>query len=71
VEIADSSMKIEAEPLPEDLPAMQGGGQCTPERMQADGDLLIALAQVTGWRREDDAIVLIGATPLRFRPATN
>ena len=71
VEIADMAMKIEAAPLPEELPAMQGAGQCTPERMQADGDLLIALAQVTGWRREDDAIVLVGATPLRFRAATN
>jgi hypothetical protein len=71
VEIADMAMKIEAAPLPEELPAMQGAGQCTPERMQADGDLLIALAQVTGWRRDDDVIVLVGATPLRFRSATN
>jgi len=71
VEIGDVSMKIEPGPLPEELPAMQSAGQCTPERMQADGDLLGALAQVTGWRREDDAIVLVGATPLRFRPATN
>lgn len=71
MEIADMAIKIEAGPLPEDLPAVQGAGQCTPERMQADGDLLAALAQVTGWRREDDAIVLVGATPLRFRPATN
>jgi hypothetical protein len=71
VEIADVAIKIEAGPLPEALPAMQGAGQCTPDRIQADGDLLIALAQVTGWRREDDAIVLVGATPLRFRAATN
>ena len=35
VEIADTAMKIEAAPLPEELPAMQGAGQCTPERMQA------------------------------------
>ena len=71
VEITDMAMKIEAAPLPEELPAMQGAGQCTPERVQADGDLVIALVQVTSWRREDDAIVLVGATPLRFRPATN
>ncbi|MDD1721851.1 MAG: META domain-containing protein, partial [Euryarchaeota archaeon] len=71
VEIADMAIKIDAAPLPEELPAMQGAGQCTPERMQADGDLLIALVQMTGWRREGDAIVLVGATPLRFRPATN
>jgi hypothetical protein len=71
VEITDMAMKIEAAPLPEELPAMQGAGQCTPERMQADGDLLIALVQMTGWRREGDAIVLVGATPLHFRPATN
>jgi len=71
VQFTDMAMKIEAAPLPEELPAMQGTGQCTPERMQADGDLVIALVQVTSWRREDDAIVLVGATPLRFRPATN
>ncbi len=71
VEITDMAMKIEAGPLPEELPAMQGAGQCTSERMQADGDLLAELTQVTGWRREDEAIVLVGARSLLFRPATN
>ena len=71
IEMSDTAMKIETGPLPEGQPEMMSVGQCTPERMQADGDLLIALVQMTGWRREGDAIVLVGATPLRFRPATN
>jgi hypothetical protein len=40
VEIADTSVKVEAGPLPEELPAMQGAGQCTPERIKADEDML-------------------------------
>src|SRR5262249_42750634 len=60
VEIADASMKIEADPLPQELPAMQSAGQCTPERIKADEEMLADLAQVTGWRRDDEAIVLVG-----------
>jgi len=71
VEIADASMKIEAGPLPEELPPMQSAGQCTPERMKADEEMLASIVQVTGWRREDDAIVLIGPATMKFRPATN
>jgi hypothetical protein len=71
VEIADSSVKIEAGPLPEELPNMQSAGQCTPERIKADEDMLASLVQMTEWRREDDAIVLIGPTTMKFRPATN
>jgi hypothetical protein len=44
-------------------------GQCTPERMQADADTLAALAQVTAWRRQGRLIVLLGPTPLKFRPS--
>ena len=67
VEISDATIKIEAGPLPEDLPAMQSAGQCTPERMQADEEMLAALAQVTGWRREGEGVVLEGSRELKFR----
>jgi hypothetical protein len=71
VDIADTSMKIEAGPLPEELPAVQGAGQCTPERIKADEDMLQSIVQVMEWRREDDAILLIGPATMKFRPATN
>jgi hypothetical protein len=71
VEITDMAMKIEAAPLPEELPAMQGAGQCTPERIKADEEMLASIVQVTEWRREGDAILLIGPASMKFRPATN
>ena len=71
VEIADMAMKIEAAPLSEELPAMQGTGQCTPERIKADEEMLASIVQVTEWRWEGDAILLIGPTTMKFRPATN
>ena len=67
VEISDATIKIEAGPLPEDLPAMQSAGQCTPERMQADEEMLAVLVQVTGWRREGEGVVLEGSKELKFR----
>jgi len=45
--------------------------QCDAARMRGDDDLLAALLQATGWRREGDTIVLLGAKTLRFRAATN
>ena len=44
---------------------------CTPERAQADDEMLAALAQVTGWSARGDMVTLTGARPLRFRLATN
>ena len=67
VEISDAAIKIEAGPLPEDMPAMQSAGQCTPERVQADEQFLATLTQMTGWRRVGDGLVLEGPTPLKFR----
>ena len=69
VEISDAAIKIEPGPLPEGLPEMMSAGQCTPERMQADDELLGALIQVTGWRRQGDGIVLDGPKTLKFRPS--
>lgn len=71
VEISDAEMKIEAGPLSEELPAMQSAGQCTPERVQADEQMLAALAEVTSWRWDDAAILLVGRTMMKFRSATN
>ena len=44
---------------------------CTPERAQADEDMIAALSQVTTWSRRGDVVILTGARPLRFRLATN
>jgi len=51
------------------LPEMLSAGQCTPERMQADQELLTVLTQVTGWQRQDEDIVLLGPSTLKFRPS--
>ena len=67
MEISDAAMKIEAGPLPEGQPEMMSAGQCTPERMQADEELLAVLSQVGGWRRDGEGIVLEGPKTLRFR----
>ena len=56
-------------PLPEALPQYMSDGQCSPERMAADLDLLNALAQVTGWQTSGGVVTLAGPTPLRFRPS--
>ena len=69
VEISDMTMRIEPGPLPEGVPEMLSAGQCTPERMQADQELLSVLAQVTGWQRRNDGFVLLGPTTLKFRPS--
>ena len=44
---------------------------CSPERLRRDEEMLSALEQVTTWRRDGDAVVLIGPQSLRFYRATN
>ena len=45
---------------------------CTPERIARDDELAAALAQVTGWRMDEDVIVFAGGpTPLQFRLSTH
>lgn len=70
-ELTDDALRIDPGPLPDDLPQYMVDGQCTDERMKADVETLAALAEVTGWRRQGDAIVLTGATPPKFRPSSN
>jgi len=53
----------------EALPQCMAPGQCTPERMQADLDLVAALSQVREWRHEGGAVVLVGPQTLKFRPS--
>jgi hypothetical protein len=71
VEISDTTIKIEAGRLPEDLPAMQGAGQCSPERIEADEQMRTTLSNMTSWRWDEEAILLIGPTTMKFRSATN
>jgi len=44
---------------------------CTPERAQADEDMLAALSGATNWSARGDVVTLTGAKMLRFRAATN
>lgn len=71
VQLSGSAIKIETAPLPDELPAMMVAGQCSPERLQADQDMLAALVQVTEWRWQDGAVVLSGPTVLRFHASSH
>lgn len=44
---------------------------CTPERAQADEQLLLALSQVTSWNFRGDVVTFNGGASLRFRAAAN
>jgi heat shock protein HslJ len=44
---------------------------CPPDRMQADDEMIEALQQVTGWRRNSEGVALIGPRTLNFRLPTN
>ncbi len=70
-EIADGTIKLEPEPMPENPPAMQSAGQCSPARFEADAALVAALAQVYAWQIERGDLVLIGPERLRFRASSN
>ena len=69
VAIGEGTVAIAAEPLPESLPAMLSRGQCTDTRIAADERVLVALTQMTGWRRQGETVIFTGATTLRFRPS--
>lgn len=71
VEVSDTAIKIETAPLPEELPSMMVNGQCSPERLQADQDMLAALTQVTAWRWQGSAVVLSGPAELRFHASSH
>ena len=69
VELADRAIRIEPAPLTDTLPQYMSEGQCTPERMQADQDVLAEWAQVTDGRRQGRAVVLVGPKTLKFEPS--
>ena len=67
--ISDTAMKIEPGPLPEGFAGdAECRGNAAPERMQADQDLLAVLAQVSGWQRQNEGIVLLGPTDAEIPP---
>jgi heat shock protein HslJ len=47
------------------------GEPCSPERAQADEELIASLSQVTNWDQRGAVVTLTGAVALRFRLATN
>jgi len=67
VELSDDTIAIQTEPLPEALPAMMSRDQCTPQRIQADSDLLNAITQATSWRKQGSGVMLTGPQTLKFR----
>jgi hypothetical protein len=67
VAVEGGAIRIDTPPLPEALPPYMAVGQCTPERMQADYDMLTALVQATSWQRRGNTVMLSGIAPLRFR----
>jgi hypothetical protein len=58
VEVAGPSIRFTLGPLREQA--------CTPDRVQRDEAMAAAFAQVTRWRLENDVVVLVGPTELRF-----
>jgi len=66
VELSGQAIKIEPGPLPDGLPDMMVDGQCVPQRMQADSDMLAVLKQITQWRVGGDVLLLSGSKTLRF-----
>ena len=44
---------------------------CTPERAQADEQMILALLQVTSWSLRGDVLTFNGGAPRRFRTASH
>jgi hypothetical protein len=63
VEVAGEGIRFTLGPLREE--------GCTPERIERDEAVIVALAQVTQWRIEDDVVLFLGPTELRFRLSTH
>jgi hypothetical protein len=53
------------------VPGQLENRDCPAARAQADDDLLAALGEVSTWKRQGDAISLIGTRTLRFHLNTN
>ena len=61
----EARVKIEDDMIEFTLGAMREEG-CTPERTQRDEAMAAALGKVVNWSMEDDVLVLIGPTELRY-----
>jgi hypothetical protein len=53
------------------VPGQLEDRNCPPTRAQADDELVAALSEVTGWKRQGDLVSFIGPKILRFRLNTN
>jgi heat shock protein HslJ len=53
------------------VPGAMENRACPPDRVQADDELMAALGDVASWKRQGDAVTLIGTKVLRFRINTN
>lgn len=69
LEISETAMKIETGPLPEGLPGMLSAGQCTPERIKADEELLADFAQSPGGGGTAKGLCWKDPKPLDSAPA--
>jgi len=61
----EGRVKLEDDMIEFTLGPMREEG-CTPERTQRDEAMAEALAKVANWRMEEDVLVLIGPTELRY-----
>ncbi|MGN1289717.1 MAG: META domain-containing protein [Bradyrhizobium sp.] len=48
------------------VPGAMENRNCTPDRAQADKDLLAALGDMTSWRRHNEEVIFSGSKSLRF-----
>ncbi|HEX7924837.1 MAG TPA: META domain-containing protein [Bradyrhizobium sp.] len=48
------------------VPGAMENRTCTPDRAQADKDLLTSLGDITSWRRQGDQVTFVGSKSLRF-----
>jgi hypothetical protein len=53
------------------VPGQLEDRNCPSTRAQADDELVAALSEVTGWKRQGDLVSFIGPKTLRFRLNTN
>jgi hypothetical protein len=53
------------------VPGQVKDNNCPADRAAADDNLLAMLADVTGWKRQGDALTFTGPKPLRFQLLTN
>jgi hypothetical protein len=52
-------------------PIARDNGQCDPERIAGDDDLLDTIMHMTKWRRSGDTVEFSGAATLRYHLMTN